>query len=64
LPGTRLEVENTPDAVLLRAAPVFEPPRPKDVFGSLAYHGEPKTLAEMAAGIAAEARRRHDRGRY
>jgi AbrB family looped-hinge helix DNA binding protein len=63
-PGTRLEVEDTPDGVLLRAAPVFAPTRPEDVFALLAYDGEPKTLEEMDAGIAAEARRRHDRGRY
>lgn len=62
--GTRLVVEDTPDGVLLKAAPLFPPTRPEDVFGSLAYSGRPKTLKEMEAGIAAEARRRHARNRY
>ncbi|HEY2446388.1 MAG TPA: AbrB/MazE/SpoVT family DNA-binding domain-containing protein [Rhizomicrobium sp.] len=62
--GTRLVVENTPDGVLLTAAPLFAPTRPKDVFGSLGHAGRPKTLEEMEAGIAAEARRRHARHRY
>jgi len=59
--GTRLLVEDTKDCVLLRAAPIFPPPLPEDVFGSLLYTGEPKSLEQMDAGIAAEARRRHDR---
>ncbi|MGR4862436.1 AbrB/MazE/SpoVT family DNA-binding domain-containing protein [Caulobacter sp. LARHSG274] len=58
-PGTRLVVEDTPDGVLLRAAAVFEPTKPQDVFGSLPYAGPPKTLEDMEAGVAAEARRRH-----
>src|ERR1700730_509032 len=33
--GTQLVVEDTRDGVLLKAAPLFAPPRPKDVFGSL-----------------------------
>ncbi|WP_111563169.1 AbrB/MazE/SpoVT family DNA-binding domain-containing protein [Rhizobium sp.] len=59
--GTRLIVEETPDGVLLKRAPAFAPTRPEDVFGMLAYKGEPKTLEEMDAGIAAEVRRRYDR---
>ncbi len=62
--GTRLTVENTDDGVLLRAAPVFPPTRPEDVFGSFGHKGAPKSLAEMEKGIAAEAKRRHARGRY
>ncbi len=62
--GTRLVVEDTPDGVLLRAAPFFVPTNPKDVFGSLAYSGKPKTLEEMKAAIAVEAKRRHARNRY
>ena len=62
--GTELVVEDTPDGVLLKAAPHFAPTRPKDVFGSLHHNGPPKTLEEMEAGIAAEARRRHARDRY
>jgi AbrB family looped-hinge helix DNA binding protein len=63
-PGTRLVVEDTPDGVLLRAAPVFAPTRPEDVAGMLAYDGPPKTLEEMEAGIAAEAKRRHAGDRH
>src|SRR6202023_4209586 len=33
-PGTRLLVEDTPEGVLLKAAPVFAPTRPEDVAGS------------------------------
>jgi AbrB family looped-hinge helix DNA binding protein len=62
--GTRLTVEDTPDGVLLKPAPLFAPTNPKDVFGSLRYSGPPKTLEEMDAGIAAEAKRRHARHRY
>ncbi|KIZ41469.1 MULTISPECIES: AbrB/MazE/SpoVT family DNA-binding domain-containing protein [Rhodopseudomonas] len=57
--GTRLVVEDTPDGVLLRQESRFAQTRPQDVFASLPYRGKPKTLAEMEAGIAAEARRRH-----
>jgi AbrB family looped-hinge helix DNA binding protein len=61
--GTRLVVEETPDGVLLKAAPLFPATKHEDVFGSLAYSGKPKTLAEMDAGIVAEAKRRHARNR-
>uniref|UniRef100_Q07LL6 Transcriptional regulator, AbrB family n=1 Tax=Rhodopseudomonas palustris (strain BisA53) TaxID=316055 RepID=Q07LL6_RHOP5 len=60
-PGTRLVVEDTPDGVLLRQAELFPEMQPKDVFGSLPHQGAPKTLEQMDAGIAAEARRRHAR---
>lgn len=62
--GTELAVENTPKGVLLTAKPTFVPTRPKDVFGSLAYKRPAKSLADMEAGIAAEAKRRHARNRY
>ncbi len=58
LPGTRLTVENTPEGVLLKPAPVFEPTRLDAVFGSLAHSGKAVTLEEMDAAVAAEARRR------
>ncbi len=58
-PGTRLTVEDTPEGVLLRPASVFAPTRPDMVFGSLRYDGPPKSVEDMDAGIAAEARRRH-----
>lgn len=58
-PGTRLVVEDTPEGVLLRPASVFAATKPDDVFGSLRYDGPARSLEEMDAGIAAEARRRH-----
>lgn len=56
--GTRLLVEDTPEGVLLKPAPVFAETRPEDVFGSLPHRDRPKTLEEMDAGVLAEARRR------
>lgn len=60
-PGTRLTVEITADGVLLKAAPHFAATTPAEVYGSLPKPVAPKTLNEMRAGIAAEARRRHTR---
>ncbi len=62
--GTRLVVEETPDGVLLKPAPLFAPTRPEEVFGMLRYSGPPHTVEEMDEAIAAEVRRRHARGRY
>lgn len=62
--GTQLIVEDTTEGVLLKAAPAFKPTKPEDVFGSLPYRGQPKTLKQMEAGVAAEAKRRHARNRY
>jgi AbrB family looped-hinge helix DNA binding protein len=62
--GTRLVVENTPDGVLLSAQPAFAPTRSRDVFGSLRFEGKAKSIAQMNAGIVAEAKRRHARNRY
>ncbi len=62
--GTELVVEDTPDGVLLKATPAFSPTLPKDVFGSLPYKGPAKSIAEMEAGVAAEAKRRHARDRH
>ncbi|ESY78668.1 AbrB family transcriptional regulator [Mesorhizobium sp. LNHC221B00] len=59
--GTRLQVEDTPEGVLLKPAPAFAESRPEEVFGSLPRSGKPKTLEEMDAGVLAEARRRHAR---
>ena len=61
--GTRLSIEETPEGALLKPACLFPRTTPEDVFGCLPYRGLPKTLDEMQAGIAAEARRRHARGR-
>jgi AbrB family looped-hinge helix DNA binding protein len=62
--GTRLVVEETDESVTLKAAAIFPPTLSENVFGSLGYTGKPKTLREMDAGIAAEAKRRHARDRY
>jgi AbrB family looped-hinge helix DNA binding protein len=62
--GTELTVEDTPDGVLLKAKPAFAPTRPKDVFGSLPCKAPAKSIADMKAGMAAEAKRRHARDRY
>ena len=57
--GTRLVVENRPEGVLLKPESVFAETRPEDVFGCLAYDGPPKSVADMQAGVLAEARRCH-----
>lgn len=63
--GTRLAVEHTAEGVLLKLLTTpFAPTRPEDVFGCLPYKGGPKSIEEMEAGIATEAKRRHARGRY
>lgn len=56
--GTRLVVENHAEGVLLKAAPLFAATELDAVFGSLAYQGRAKSIAEMDAAIAEEARRR------
>lgn len=63
--GTRLAVEHVADGVLLKPlTAVFAPTRTEDVFGCLPIAGGAKSLEQMDAGIAAEAKRRHARGRY
>jgi AbrB family looped-hinge helix DNA binding protein len=63
--GTRLIVEQTTDGVLLKpATSIFPPTRPQDVFACLPHKGPAKTIDDMNAGIAAEAKRRHASGRY
>ena len=57
--GMRLVVENTIEGVLLKPMPVFVEARTEDLFGRLACNGAPKSLAEMEAGVLAEAKRRH-----
>lgn len=56
--GTRLIVEETEDGVLLKAAPLFPPTDIASVSGSLRFAGPAKTIEEMDAAVAAEARRR------
>jgi AbrB family looped-hinge helix DNA binding protein len=60
-PGTRLVVEETPDGVLLRRAPLFETTEVSDVFAMLKTDGRVRSLEEMDAAVAAEAQRRHAR---
>ena len=62
--GTELVVEDTEEGVLLKPAAIFPRTDPKDVYASLPWPARPKTLKEMEAGIAAEAKRRHARNRY
>lgn len=63
--GTQLTMEQTAGGVLLTPVrPVFAATRAEDVFGCLAYAGEAKSVEDMEAGIAAEVRARHARGRY
>ena len=57
--GTRLTVEETADGVLLKPAPAFAETRSEDVFGVLPHKGKPKSVADMNAGVLAEAKRRH-----
>ncbi|TIQ35008.1 MAG: AbrB family transcriptional regulator [Mesorhizobium sp.] len=59
--GTRLQVKDTPEGVLLKPARAFAPTRPEDVFGLLSHDGMPRTLQDMDAGVLAEAQRRHTR---
>ena len=56
--GTRLVVEDTEEGVLLKPAPLFAPTKPREIYGSLPHRGRPKTLEDMEAAIAQEARRR------
>ncbi len=63
--GTRLTVEHTAGGVLLKPLTgAFASTEPKDVFGCLSCKGRPKSIDEMEAGIAMEAKRRNARGRY
>ncbi len=59
-PGTKLIVENTPDGVLLKPAPVLEETSIDEVFGILNWKDPPKTLEEMDAGVLAEAKRQYE----
>ena len=64
--GTRLIVEDTPDGVLLKSAPLATPlfaaSRIEDVYGRLRHAGPPIGLEEMDAAIVAEAKRQDERG--
>jgi hypothetical protein len=53
-----------PDSSAKAKEPLLPPTKPGEVFGMLRYKGKPKTLKEMDDAIAAEVRRRHERGEY
>ena len=53
-----MTVEDTEEGVLLKAAPLFVPTEVDAVCGSLRFDGEAKSVEEMDAAVAAEARRR------
>ncbi len=50
-PGQKLQIIDTDDGVLLKAAFPFEETTLDQVTGCLPYHGRAKTLAEMEAAI-------------
>lgn len=56
--GTKLVVENVEEGVLLKAAPLFPVSEIDTVFCSLPFAGAARTIEEMNAAIADEARRR------
>jgi AbrB family looped-hinge helix DNA binding protein len=56
--GTKLEVEDTEEGVLLRKAPLFAPTTVDQVFGMLGWKGKAKSLEEMDEAVREEARRR------
>jgi AbrB family looped-hinge helix DNA binding protein len=60
--GTELTVEETPEGVLLRSAPLFAPTRLEDVAGMLRGRGRVNrvvSIEEMDEAVLAEARRRY-----
>ena len=61
-PGTELTVEETPDGVLLKTAPLFAPTKIEDVAGMLRDKSRESlvvSIEEMDEAVLAEARRRH-----
>jgi AbrB family looped-hinge helix DNA binding protein len=63
-PGTRFEVEEVSQGILLRPLRPFPSTNFDEVFGCLKYNGRAKTLRQMEKAIARGVRVRHDRGRY
>lgn len=57
-PGARLTVEETPEGLLLKAAPLFEPTTLDQVFGMLKYEGPAVSLEDMDEAVRQEAMRR------
>ena len=61
--GTRLAVQHTASGVLLTPiAAAFAPTSTAEVFGCLSYKGKTKSIEQMDAAVAKEARRRHAGG--
>lgn len=58
-PGARLEVEETPDGVFLRRAPLFARSELSDVFAMLKTAGPARSLEDMDAAVLAEAQRKN-----
>jgi AbrB family looped-hinge helix DNA binding protein len=56
--GTRLIVEDTPGGVLLKPEAAFQPTAVDAVFGFLGQEGPAKSIEDMNAAVAAEAKRR------
>ncbi len=57
-PGQALAVVSTAEGVLLTPLKAFKRSRMEDVVGCLRYKGRAKTIEEMDAAVAAEARKR------
>jgi AbrB family looped-hinge helix DNA binding protein len=62
--GTKLTVEERPEGLLLKPLERKKKFTIADWRGMLKYKGPTRTIEEMNAAIAEEARRRHARGRY
>ena len=56
-PGTEFVVEESAGGILLVPRKPFLPTRVEDGIGCSGYEGPPKTLEEMAEGIAVDIRR-------
>ena len=64
-PGQVLEVQETPEGLLLKPAPLFPRTEPGAAFGMLRPpDGRARTIEEMNEGIVDEVLARHARGRY
>lgn len=59
--GKQLIVEETQDAVILRAARPFAPTKPEEVFGSLSHHGKRLSDRDIEKALRAAAKRRYAR---
>ncbi|SFJ49163.1 looped-hinge helix DNA binding domain-containing protein, AbrB family [Phyllobacterium sp. CL33Tsu] len=62
--GTRLLIEETPDGILLKNAPLFAPTRIEDVAGMLKHDGRPRSLQDMDNAVTEAVREKNDRGRF